>query len=74
MTEDLRVTCDQCGSWQIQHRRKYPLAVRKIRLSDWAINEVKGPKTEPSILRTVPMVAECQACHFTVEYNRMESS
>jgi hypothetical protein len=73
MIEDLRVVCDECGSGMIEHRRKYKLPMRQVRLSDWAINEVKGPKTEPGIMQIVPMVAECQACHFSVEYNTMES-
>jgi hypothetical protein len=72
MTEDLRVTCDQCGSWQIRHRRKVALPIRHLKLSAW-ISEIPAPKTEPGALQSVEMVAECQECHFTVEYTRMES-
>lgn len=72
MTEDLHVVCDECGSWQIRHDRKYKLPVRKVTLSVWA-SELKPPKAEPGIMRSIAMVAECQACHFKVEYNRMES-
>ena len=72
MTEELRVVCDQCGSWQIQHRRKTPLPIRTIPLSEWP-NEVPAPKTEPGPLQSVEMVAECLECHFAVEYSRMSS-
>jgi hypothetical protein len=68
--EDLRVTCDQCGSWQIQHRRKTPLPIRRIKLSEWLL-EIPAPRTEPSVLVLTEMVAECLACHFTVEYSKM---
>jgi hypothetical protein len=73
MTEDLRIVCDQCGGWRILHRRKVALPIRQISLSDWT-KEIPAPKTEPGVLRTVAMVAECQMCHFAVEYTRMESS
>jgi hypothetical protein len=71
--EDLRVVCDQCGGAFIQHRRKYALPIREVKLTDWTL-EIQTPKTEPGILVPVAMVAQCQACHFTVEYSRMESS
>lgn len=71
--EDLRVVCDQCGSWQIRHRRKTPLPIRTIKLSEWP-NEMPTPKAAPGVLQAVQMVGECMECHFTVEYNRMESS
>lgn len=70
MTEDLRVTCDQCGSWQIQYSRKVALPIRQVKLSDW----VREPKSQPGVLQAVEMVAECQDCHFTVEYSRLENS
>jgi len=73
MIEDLRVVCDQCGAWNISHRRKFALPIRQVKLSDWPL-EIKAPKTEPGVLRSVEMVAECQACHFKVEYSKMESS
>jgi len=72
MREDLRVTCDQCGGWQIHHRRKVALPIRRITLSAW-VSEIKAPQLQPGVLRPVQMVAECATCHFSVEYNRMES-
>jgi hypothetical protein len=73
MNDELRVVCDQCGGWQIRHRRKYALPIRQLKLTEW-IQVAREIKTEPAELRTVEMVAECSTCHFTVEYSRMESS
>jgi hypothetical protein len=70
MMEDLRVVCDQCGSGMIQHRRKYDLPTRQVKLSDWIL-EIQTPKSEPGVLQVAEMVAECSDCHFTVEYSRM---
>ena len=73
MTEDLRVVCDQCGSWQIQHRRKTPLPIRVVKLSEWP-NAMPMPKAERGVLQAVEMVGECMACHFVVLYSKLESS
>jgi hypothetical protein len=73
MIEDIRVVCDQCGSWQIKHRRKYALPIRRVSLSDW-IREPKNINAMPAPLQAVDMVAECQSCHFTVEYISLEIS
>jgi hypothetical protein len=71
--EDLRVVCDQCGSWQIQHRLKVELPIRHVNLSQW-VKEIPAPRTEPGSFQPVAMVAECMECHFTVEYSRLVSS
>lgn len=73
MTEDLRVVCDQCGGWRILHRRKFALPIRQVTLSDWT-KQIPAPRTEPGVLQSVEMVAECQTCHFTVEYSKMVSN
>jgi len=73
MNEDLRVTCDQCGGGNIEHRRKSPLPVRQVALSAWAL-ATQEFQAKPAVLRYAEMVAECRDCHFTVEYRRMESS
>jgi hypothetical protein len=73
MPEDVRVTCDQCGNWQIHHRRKVALPIRRLKLTEWVL-ESQQIKAVPTGLQAVEMIAECSACHFTVEYIRMESS
>jgi hypothetical protein len=68
--EQTSVVCDRCGSWQITYRRKVPLLPRKITLSE-AISEISGPKSEPGVPQTTAMIAECDECHFTVEYSSL---
>jgi hypothetical protein len=67
------VVCDQCGSWQITFRRKTPLPSRQLKLSD-AVAEMIAPKSEPGVLQSVEMIAECDECHFTVEYDSLMSN
>ena len=68
--EQTSVVCDRCGSWQITYRRKVALLPRKITLSE-AISEISGPKSEPGVPQSTAMVAECDECHFTVEYSSL---
>ena len=66
------VVCDQCGSWDITYRRKNPLPPAQLKLSE-AVLEFSRPKAGPGPLQAVEMVAECQACGFTVEYSKTEN-
>jgi hypothetical protein len=66
------VVCDQCGSWEITFRRKTPLPPRQLKLSD-AVAEMSGPKGEPGVPQAIEMIAECDVCHFSVEYSTLVS-